>query len=131
MTKQEGKSFMRQFAMTSVSESLTSQRHHDRLIAVEYAAEYARGHEQAAMWIWWAMLCGQPPDMVPYQDRPGNDPVWLRDVDAPPCNGTLARELEPVDWRWITRENAQRTIERDAEKARARAEWEARRAAQS
>lgn len=100
---------------------------HPAPIAAEYAMEYARGHEQAAMWVWWAMLCGQAPDMLPYSYRTGVSAVWVCDTDMPGKErGQLARDPGPVDWTWITRENAQQNIQRDADRAREAAQFEAR-----
>jgi len=111
----------------SITSALTAQRHSDRAIAAEYAAEYARGHEQAALWIWWALMCGRAPDMVPYAWRPGVDAVWVRDTDL--CDkgqNKLAADPEPISWKWITRENAQQQIQRDADRANEAAQFEAR-----
>jgi len=101
---------------------------HPAPIAAEYAMEYARGHQQAAMWIWWAMLCGQAPDMLQYSYRTGVSAVWVQDTDMPGReHGHLAAAPEANDWSWLTRENAQRQIQRDADRSREAAEFEARR----
>lgn len=100
---------------------------HPAPIAAEYVIEYARAHERAAAWIWWAMMCGQAPDMLPYAYRVGNYPVWANDCDLAGHGGPVAADTEPDDFSWLTRENALRQMHRDADRAREEAEFESRR----
>lgn len=96
-------------------------------IATEYGTEYATGCQRAAAWIWWAMMCGQAPDMLQYSYRVGVTPVWVRDTDMPGKErGQLARDTGPDDFSWLTRENALQQIKREADRAREAAEFEAR-----
>lgn len=114
----------------SITDALTSKRNSDSVIAAEYAAEYASGHEQAAMCIWWALMCGRAPDALQYSYRPGVSAVWVNDADMCGLGGPIARTEEHADLSWITRENARLQIQRDADREREAAEFEARVSAQ-